>query len=306
LQNVTNDDLAAFFQSATISGVYERRLNAWWQGIDDEFGNKFASYLGEGHGAAQTGDVPDSREKAVLLSLSYNSKDNTASQPGLSLLGQKLRDAVILGDRAEAWYEIRYNSDADHQQAKRRYIESHIFGLYSEINDDYVPTDSESLKALRTFTKHESKILNYDYDNRAKIALAPGDLAAIAGLLGQNQDLGTVGERHDALQPAFEHLQTWYSGLRSSLASSLALADFDGSAFSKDAVHNVFVAPTIGAGGNETAPHTVDRESGPHVSSPTRQETNCLRSLATSEKFELKAFGHVPYDIRTMIITKSA
>ncbi len=49
--------------------------------------------------------VPASRERAVLVSLAYNGVPPGAPN---SLLGPKLRAAIDDGDRAEAWYQIRY------------------------------------------------------------------------------------------------------------------------------------------------------------------------------------------------------
>ncbi|MCC6143926.1 MAG: hypothetical protein IT368_08980, partial [Candidatus Hydrogenedentes bacterium] len=46
--------------------------------------------------------MPQSRERAALVSLAYNNP---------ALLGNALGNAIINGDRAEAWYEIRYNSN---------------------------------------------------------------------------------------------------------------------------------------------------------------------------------------------------
>jgi hypothetical protein len=73
-----------------------------------------------------------SAEKAVLLSLSWNSKDGSRS-----LLGSGLGEAIATGNRAAAWFEIRYGSNSSKQAAtlreglaKRRFVEAEFFGLY--------------------------------------------------------------------------------------------------------------------------------------------------------------------------------
>lgn len=80
--------------------VYEGRVNTWLAGI------------------------PNSTERAVLVSLSYNGG-----------LGTSLKNAIINDNRAEAWYEIRYHTNggasASAGLANRRYVESERFGLYS-------------------------------------------------------------------------------------------------------------------------------------------------------------------------------
>ncbi len=65
----------------------------------------------------------NSREYVAVMSLFYN---------GESLVGQKLRSAVINDNRSEAWYEIRYNSNGDRGHASRRYTESDMFNLYDD------------------------------------------------------------------------------------------------------------------------------------------------------------------------------
>jgi hypothetical protein len=62
--------------------------------------------------------IPDSAERAVLLSLAYNQK----SDKKLKLLNTKLHNAIVAGDRAEAWYQIRYvsNGSKDFGTATRR------------------------------------------------------------------------------------------------------------------------------------------------------------------------------------------
>jgi len=47
-------------------------------------------------------DIPPSNERAVLVSMSYNGYINRGESPSL-------RRAIMNGDRAEAWFEIRYN-----------------------------------------------------------------------------------------------------------------------------------------------------------------------------------------------------
>jgi GH24 family phage-related lysozyme (muramidase) len=49
-----------------------------------------------------------SKERIALISLSYNTKDGATT-----LLGTNLCNALKNGNRAEAWYEIRYNSNKD-------------------------------------------------------------------------------------------------------------------------------------------------------------------------------------------------
>ena len=52
--------------------------------------------------------IPNSRERVALVSMAYNTRDGSKS-----LLGKGLKDALENGNRAEAWYQIRYNSNGN-------------------------------------------------------------------------------------------------------------------------------------------------------------------------------------------------
>ena len=96
--------------------------------------------------------IPISAERAVLFSMAYNAP---------SLLGPKLKAAILAGDRAEAWYEIRYNSNGSGHAgiANRRYVEAEHFKLFAK---DGTATTTEALDAGRMYTAHREKILAYE------------------------------------------------------------------------------------------------------------------------------------------------
>lgn len=82
--------------------------------------------------------------------------------------------ALKNGNRAEAWYEIRYGSNGDKLDgiAKRRYFESATFGLYNDPNN--VTTD-EAKSIFRMFTRHRLEIARYELLYSAQIAKANAD-----------------------------------------------------------------------------------------------------------------------------------
>ena len=103
-----------------------------------------------------------SPERLALLSLAFNSRVHENDQPGTpwndaglpTLLGPKLANALLNDDRAEAWYEIRYNSGVD----ARRFLEADTFGLY-----DSGPLGEADYKAAyRMLTRHRTKIFGAD------------------------------------------------------------------------------------------------------------------------------------------------
>jgi len=150
-------------------GGYENQVDQWLNGDP----------------ANSTSAIPDSRERLALLSLAYNGligfEKNAQGIPkqysnGTYILkSPSLRQAMLNGDRAEAWYEIRYNSNLDGKNylksgiapgnnidkgiAKRRYAESEIFGLFD--NADSVG-DADAKGAYRAYTRHREYIDKYE------------------------------------------------------------------------------------------------------------------------------------------------
>ncbi|MBI3399768.1 MAG: hypothetical protein HY026_11150 [Deltaproteobacteria bacterium] len=67
--------------------------------------------------------------------------------------------AIKNDNRAEAWYEIRYNSNSDGQHANRRYSEADMFGLY---DTGAIFTDAEAKEVVRMYTEHRGEIARYE------------------------------------------------------------------------------------------------------------------------------------------------
>ena len=72
--------------------------------------------------------MPDSKERAALMSLFYNAED---------LIGDGVKAAVNSGNRAKVWFEIRYHTNGGSSGittpgriAQRRVNESNNFGLF--------------------------------------------------------------------------------------------------------------------------------------------------------------------------------
>jgi len=97
-------------------------------------------------------DARNSQERIALVSLGWNQKDGSTA-----LLGKKLGTALQYGDRAEAWFEIRYNSNLNKIHASRRYKEANLFGLYNES-----PTEDDYKSAYRMLTRHRQTVLVYE------------------------------------------------------------------------------------------------------------------------------------------------
>ena len=99
-------------------------------------------------------------EYVALMSLFYNAESLVGS-------GSKLATAVITDDRAEAWYEIRYDSNGGGSSgaglANRRYAESDKFGLYDGPDqNNAVPNQAEAREVMRMYTMHHEEIRAYE------------------------------------------------------------------------------------------------------------------------------------------------
>jgi len=148
-------------------------------------------------------NMPMSQERAALVSLVYN---RGAGSYAANM--QPFRDAVAAGDRAEAWFEMRYNSWGSNATAeaglrKRRVMESELFGLYNDPNN---VTAEEALSTYRTYQQHRDRInrdetrWGVDVDGnpgqRNLIAEANRDYAALLAGRGEVQTLA------QSLEPA--------------------------------------------------------------------------------------------------------
>jgi len=119
--------------------------------------------------------IPDSNERITLLSLVYNNVVGFNADG--TLKSTKLLDALAAGNRAEAWFEIRYNSNGDALDgiAKRRYFEADYFDLYEAgtLTDEEKTLQTKTI--FRMYTIHKDKIISYDTTYGAQVAKANSD-----------------------------------------------------------------------------------------------------------------------------------
>ena len=135
-----------------------------------------------------------SNERLALISLEYNN--------GNGIIKNGLKTALKNGDRFEAWYQIRYYSNGGKSAsvgiAKRRYLESEIFGLFESDS----PNDAEAKKVINLFTEktHFDRIQAYEKKYGAGAGLANRDYKSILdGSLGVSKVL-SAGEVFKPIQ----------------------------------------------------------------------------------------------------------
>jgi Ca2+-binding RTX toxin-like protein len=142
-----NAILSAYYPGHTFSLTLDQTKSAF-QTIAEDHDNQLNLRLGaQADGSPWVGP---SYERIALLSLHFNLP---------SLIGPSLQSAIRNGNRAEAWFQIRYASNADLIQSKRRYAESTLFGLYQ--NPASVSED-EAESAYRMFQSHRDAIFRYE------------------------------------------------------------------------------------------------------------------------------------------------
>lgn len=109
--------------------------------------------------------MPFSEERIAFVSLTYNR--------GVLAVTTKMQaffTAIENQDRAEAWYQIRYNSNARQYDAdltamangitNRRIAESNLFSLYD--NPGQGMGEAEAKEVLRMYTTHRAEIDTYE------------------------------------------------------------------------------------------------------------------------------------------------
>ncbi len=109
--------------------------------VEDTYEKRLSGWLGETSTTMYT-VVPKSFERIALLSLTYNgflgsyeTKNRQTGVVKITAVGSpSLRKAILSGNRAEAWYEIRYNTNSKNEfgVAKRHFFEAELYGLYDD------------------------------------------------------------------------------------------------------------------------------------------------------------------------------
>ncbi|MFA4122772.1 hemolysin [Xanthomonas perforans] len=145
-------------------------------------------------------NMPMSQERAALVSLVYN---RGAGSYNANM--QAFRDAVVAGDRSEAWFEMRYNAWGSNAAAeaglrKRRVLESELFGLYNDPNN---VTSDEALSTYQMYQQHRERINRDEARWGVDIDGNPGQRNLIAEA---NRDYATLLEGRGNVQTLAQSL----------------------------------------------------------------------------------------------------
>lgn len=130
-------------------------FNFTFQRALDDVKAAFKKTLGNTKGDALYIQMAGTTELIALVDMAFNG--------GVGLIGPKLSGALQNGNRAEAWFEIRYDSNNGSSRsvglAKRRYYEAELFGLFDDRNS-VLP--DEAKQVYRMLQLHRADIFRYE------------------------------------------------------------------------------------------------------------------------------------------------
>ena len=179
---------------------------------------------------AGAGIARDTSEYMALASLHFN---------GPSLPRAVLRDLSNSG-RAEAWFRIRYGSNSNGPKvvegiAKRRFVESELFGLY-DLSASGKPSTDEAKDIFAMLGRHRDEILAYESRfgvppdgttaQRNTIQLALND--AILGLIARPRTIEKSLE--DARDVFIDWINTQLPTIGGTPLAPLTASDWNGAA----------------------------------------------------------------------------
>lgn len=163
-------------------------------------------------------NMPLSDERVAMVSLAYNrGVGNLSGSQRRDIPEHPLLEAIRSGDRAEAWFQMRYNcwgSDALNKQypnagsneaglRKRRFAEAEVFGLYDDPSN---VTPGQARDVYRAFQLHRDEVERVEREfgvtvegeasRRNRISQANRDYPDLVN------EYGRVSTIADALAPA--------------------------------------------------------------------------------------------------------
>jgi hypothetical protein len=234
-------DIASYISVANTPAAIAQFANSLLNSEIAIVEDQLSTFIQEKLGIA--GDILPSNERVALMDLYYNDPGGEGKS-GFFLNANgtltHLSQALQAGNRAEAWFEIRYRSAAGGKQGlglvSRRYVDAQLFGLYA---DSGFPTETESLQAYEMLTANRSLIMSYELrfgsDPYGTNALTTSRSIASANqtysLLSGPNEVQTLAQVFDpAAEEEITYLAVQYAGVMPSIELNDA-GGTDGSSF---------------------------------------------------------------------------
>jgi len=164
----------------------------------------------EYEGPARSLSMPLSEERVAFVSLTYNRGAGALlGNPARNNPEHPIMDALREGNRAEAWFQMRYNcwgsAEAKFEGGlrKRRFAEAHVFGLYDDPGN-VSPEEARSVAQMHGLHRDEINrvegahgvSIGGDQAKRNRIAEANRDYPAIV------REYGSIQNIAESLEPA--------------------------------------------------------------------------------------------------------
>jgi GH24 family phage-related lysozyme (muramidase) len=167
-------------------------------------------------------NMPLSKERLALTSVTYNRGEG-------AMRNHPVLDAIEQGNRAEAWYQLRYNcwgsaTEFEAGLRKRRYMEAEVLGLYDDPNH-VTPEEAQSVFQMVTLHRDDIQAVERRFGEtltgqagaRDMLALANRDYPALAN------EFGAARTIRESLEPArvalLAHLRETHPEIADALAN---------------------------------------------------------------------------------------
>lgn len=211
-QTLADVDAAPRADKTRIGVTLTRQLNG------EESDRLLRASMAEYEAPANSLNMPLSDEKVAMVSLAYNrGAGNLTGIPESNVPEHPVMNAIRDGDRAEAWFQMRYNcwgsdrldSQYPNQESnegglrKRRFAEAEVFGLYDDPGN---VTPDQARNVYRAFQLHRDEVDRVEREfgvtvegeeaRRNRISEANRDYP---GLVNEYSSVSTIA---DALAPA--------------------------------------------------------------------------------------------------------
>ena len=191
-----NQFVAAWTQPGLTPAQGEKLLNLEIPRAIADMQSIAAGIIGAGQAATLFSNLANTPEMSALVDLYYMAH---------TFIGKNLITALNNGDRAEAWFQIRYgwsqNPKYNDGWAARHFMQSTVFGLYDD--PDHVRPD-EVVNVYSMLQQHRGKILQYENSFDTDISSANTKYSAVL----QGAGVGNISDIVTALQPAEDALFT--------------------------------------------------------------------------------------------------
>lgn len=239
-------------------------------------------------GPANRLNMPLSDERAALVSVTYN------RGPGrVDTHMQGFTDAVADGDRAEAWYQLRYNSrgtnpdpDIELGIRARRGMEAQAFGLY---DDPQNVTSDEARGVYRMLQLHRDDIARNEREWGTGFDGTAQPLAhnAVATSNRNNPDLvalfGEVPTINAALEPARDRLLADLRTDHPDIADRLANNAFAADAIFMDPGRDLRTGAGLRVDQRNTTTQDVDPDHAATIDSQRMTRGNAPREVDSND-----------------------